>query len=1320
MEIVKELNLNKNPKQYKNNSMFFAKNVKLDENGTCIVRDNGIEEVKIIKDTLNGTSSLDTGSIIACFATINELIYFVKIERKMWDDDANNGEGGDVIVRCLRVYRYNEDTKKIIRYHTEITWNKDYQISFDYLYNNGNELIISFCLYEDIAKDNDITKLKSINLGEFSEMLSKSIVDDNNINAYDYTWGNDFDKNIQNVFNINHDIPFCQCKSEIIPSKNIICGVYQFFIRYEINTFGKSRDEYTKWFPIGKELYAVNLESMQAYDHYYGSHGVTLGSVLKNNINNKAFNSYQLQLNFVNNNFDISSFQIGYACKHEDSIDCRIWKSFKLQFKRQDAVTYTLQFDDNVLTNKNVVSIDDITDSVFNLYNVKNIINKNNRLYISNYKEDNVTDLSTYANNIKYNYNFEDNNVISYDESVAYIASILFKWRHSSADDDYEPLTIDKNTQTIYSRGDTFEIRNELENKFSNSSIVFKTEDGIELNTIRLQVTAFVPNTRLWYLRFVPEDDQTRTDFTIKLWDTDNNYLGDLTVQHMTMSKNVTVEDNSRLIMSGQNTLLPYTPYNFYVHYVKSDGTYTDGYPISEKDYESNKYVTNKDGNHFKVTPSGIKDNIEHKISVSFTVTDPIPPGYVGYFISYEKPEYILKYQAYVESVETAISGRTILYLNVTEVKLLLEHYQSKYIIFIQNNELHEYSIYDAEYNISDFASHTIGKQSIVRVVVNDADNPASEITQGSKIFLSNHSIKNNNSNNIEIDDIYTYKVKTLIRLTDVITSTITPTNGIISEDICDFNYDSFYAFVNDFVFKTNIFISDDGQVYYMSSNSIKLKEYEDFQYVDILKFSKYSKYNLSAINYKTNPTNKIAVPNNGTDKYLSIYYAPSDLTDLFQLQSCYVNKNNIKTYLNYINRPGTSTIFDNTIRRSDVYGDEAYSNAWKNFRAAQYKTILNKKGKITKLVSLSNNIIIHKEGSLFILDADNKLQAINRNVNLASIDMFELDAKEITDSDNGRCGLSKKNHSIVTDVGYVFYSESDKKIYSYTGKLAILSQPLDYILKNITIDDCNFAFDIEENRIFVCITTNINTITLSYNIITSSFVSLHDMFFVNAVTTNKNLYYLHDNIVYKPTKDREVNTYNSLELGEDNLFWMERVNDKAYRIIDIVCNYDYEKIKQLESIVYSLYQLGAFVPSKYQANNVDTIPYPGYKILIYSDDCATEENDISDMTNGKELETGTRPNNKLDIDSYKYPTLDRGMWHYNYFRNIKSDVVVNGKLHTDEKNNGGHTLHVDANALYGYSSDNNSLIYGKYIVIRFIIPNNVNFRLETLQFNIN
>ena len=128
MEIVKELNLNKNPKNYKNNSMFFAKNVKLDENGSNIVRDDGIELIKRIHDTLN------PAYIVNCFATINELIYFVVV-----DEDASH--------HWLRIYRYNEEHKTIIKYRTEIPWNpyKQYNIAFDYLYNNGNELIISFC-----------------------------------------------------------------------------------------------------------------------------------------------------------------------------------------------------------------------------------------------------------------------------------------------------------------------------------------------------------------------------------------------------------------------------------------------------------------------------------------------------------------------------------------------------------------------------------------------------------------------------------------------------------------------------------------------------------------------------------------------------------------------------------------------------------------------------------------------------------------------------------------------------------------------------------------------------------------------------------------------------------------------------------------------------------------------------------------------------------------------------------------------------------------------------------------------------------------------
>ena len=74
------------------------------------------------------------------------------------------------------------------------------------------------------------------------------------------------------------------------------------------------------------------------------------------------------------------------------------------------------------------------------------------------------------------------------------------------------------------------------------------------------------------------------------------------------------------------------------------------------------------------------------------------------------------------------------------------------------------------------------------------------------------------------------------------------------------------------------------------------------------------------------------------------------------------------------------------------------------------------------------------------------------------------------------------------------------------------------------------------------------------------------------------------------------------------------------------------------------------------------------------------------------------RSNDKsvYDSNSYKYPRYNQGLWTLNYFRNI-----------LNSKNN-----------INKYSGDNNSLIEGKYFVIRFVF--NSDFKLETLILNYN
>ena len=93
---------------------------------------------------------------------------------------------------------------------------------------------------------------------------------------------------------------------------------------------------------------------------------------------------------------------------------------------------------------------------------------------------------------------------------------------------------------------------------------------------------------------------------------------------------------------------------------------------------------------------------------------------------------------------------------------------------------------------------------------------------------------------------------------------------------------------------------------------------------------------------------------------------------------------------------------------------------------------------------------------------------------------------------------------------------------------------------------------------------------------------------------------------------------------------------------------------------------------------------YSGDKLLIYSDETITGELNIN-------CDDGHN-----EFNNYKYPYWDKGKWNLNYFRN---NVCTNTKPTT---------------------SDTQSLIYGKYFVIRFIFNNNRRFKLEAIEVNTN
>lgn len=188
---------------------------------------------------------------------------------------------------------------------------------------------------------------------------------------------------------------------------------------------------------------------------------------------------------------------------------------------------------------------------------------------------------------------------------------------------------------------------------------------------------------------------------------------------------------------------------------------------------------------------------------------------------------------------------------------------------------------------------------------------------------------------------------------------------------------------------------------------------------------------------------------------------------------------------------------------------------------------------------------------------------------------------------------------------------------------------------------------------------------------------------------------------------------------------------------IDIIYNNDYNNSKSLESINYIL----NYFDNRYSldAKNIYNVAedglrrrYAGYYLDVYTDETQAINLKLSDGSND------TDENNKdafNHYDDYKVAKFDKGSWNFNYFRNgfnggnneLSKDELVRDcnyiYYNPSTKQNEVHTItEEDLKKSPLYKSDNRSLIYGKYIVARFIFNNDDathRFKLENITFNI-
>lgn len=246
---------------------------------------------------------------------------------------------------------------------------------------------------------------------------------------------------------------------------------------------------------------------------------------------------------------------------------------------------------------------------------------------------------------------------------------------------------------------------------------------------------------------------------------------------------------------------------------------------------------------------------------------------------------------------------------------------------------------------------------------------------------------------------------------------------------------------------------------------------------------------------------------------------------------------------------------------------------------------------------------------------------------------------------------------------------------------------------------------------------------------------------------TNNAIYYFRNVFVYNDKK-RNPTYSDSLRFvynisGEGNPFYFDYEKpslespSNICSYLDVIYNNDYNNSKSLESINYIL----NYFDNRYSLNakNIYNVAedglrrrYAGYYLDVYTDETQAINLKLSDGSND------TDENNRNTFnhyDDYKFTKFDKGSWNFNYFRNgfnrgnteLSETELVRAcnyiYYNPSTKQNEVHVItEEDLKKSPLYKSDNRSLIYGKYIVTRFIFNNDDaahRFKLENITFNI-
>lgn len=1278
MVIDKKLDLDRELEYFKDGSLSFAQNVVLSKDTLAFQNEPALVNfVSIAGFTLVG--------FIAC----NEEFVLFGVE--------NNDES--VI---YRIDKYTEQLSDENKCKTNWKWQGG-EVFGTFTYNVNNELIIAIS-----------------ERGTSSDCPLKII----NLDRDKYIEGSD-----DNIYTLTPNIPKANMIDiEYVLGNRIKKGKYNFFIKYHIEDIYE-----TGWFPIGVPVFIYDNLSSNEIKPLIEENIQVVGDIDDNGVpkelarkNIKFGDYYNKDDEYTNNNvlldleiFDTlkyTHYTIGYIVNTTAGIEgCKTTK-FNINTNKIQIGIYS-----------EPISIDELTINHFNIYNVNTLCNYKNRLYLANYKEENRNNADVLSkidvSKIQVHYNKND---IEIPEAVDW--SII-------ANDDFDTgLFNDSLKKQWKSKPGRFGVYNFfIHYVYPNGNYT----DGIKIGNIDNYKYTLIIGVRT----ITTEPDGIPTTSSTKLSiNIDSTTTTDYILDRMTYYENYYnaqvgnsfVRDASLDAFCKEHSgKLWYTIEYLWIEQGNASTAVLvdDVNPIVDDEIPTNlitlsTYCNSKGEILFRMPT----DEPANTRRLWFTGIK-MYPEFVGYFISYEEPEYIQIGEGFLASDGTQreeINNKSLYPLKDETSEFTSTNWRFYYPEFnIVGGKTNITKLYNTGNNTHLFHWHSkndfVGSNEqydIVKSMVvapNDATNIGREgylKVRFSEPSTITHNITNksftaiNNNYNIYLSDN-----KKLISLGYIEYQTYNPAapNNTYRYGYKDvpYNYDFYRCFSSIIFFAPNgIIVNQTSPNPINASSGEEYYQIVDSQLTDVMT-------HVNCINYwhETHYPLFLKEINQEPESIFYSYYRivgkkaeqyqlrnyvanPMYINDLYKLDNVYYDYTG-KLYVNY-DETAVSSIMNNytkTVRRSDVIQSESIINSWKYFRPENYKVITENKGEITNIVGIGNYLFVHCEHSLFMFDITDSLQALDKNVQLLQPDSFEVAYKEVFTAEKGYGGLQDFDSWICDEFGYIFYDKSAKSIYRFDGgKLVDMTDGMDRFMKlynpNYVLmgndrfhDRILFNFGYNKNILDKVI---IDNVIVSYNLITNSWTSTHSYTTADKFINIKDKLYLIDRNVTNEGINTSLNiiqfdyineidayTFNNYSvLPKTNI--LATYEDSSF--VDIVfTGSNYNKIKVLDFITYII--------------NKDSYDdgFSNIKLEIFTNCCYSGIIDISQE--------------RKKVTEYKKPYYDYERWNFNWFRNIL-DKFNNGEIVNRLT---GKIINYEQKVKKGYD---NALITGKYVVIRFIFKN--------------